>query len=845
MRKNLLGRLLLTAGICGISVLAWAGAPTDGASSSEKGAVAKAADAKAATSDNKSTHHSDTAAADPKGPPPAADDHWGLLDYYCSKCHNATDWAGGVAFDTLTPEGIPDDAETWEHAVRKLRGQLMPPPGNRQPDGAARKSFISWMESNLDKAGEANPDPGRVALHRLNRKEYANAVWDLLGVKVDVSSLLPQDDVSDGFDNVANVLQVSPSFMDSYVAAARAVAVQAVGDASVKPLGTQYFARNSGSQYFHVEGLPLGTRGGTVVEHTFPADGEYELNIANMAVALWVYNMEFQHTLIATLDGKKFFETQIGGEEDMKSIDQKQDPAVDAINARLKGIRFKATAGPHKVAVAFVQRTMAESEDKLYQQVPGGGQDRVLRVSSFEVKGPFSVTGISDTPSRKHIFVCHPKSGAEEQPCADQIIDTLATRAFRRPVTGAEKASLLKFYGAGRNAPDGDFDSGIRRAVTAILASPYFLYRAEPAPQTVTAGSIYRINDLELASRLSFFLWSTVPDDELRKIAISGKLRDPQVLQAQVKRMLADPRSQTLASSFAFQWLNIGKLAEIDPDANIFPYAGDPREDFRTELKLFIDSVFREDHNVMDLLGANYTYLNERLALHYGIKNVRGDQWRRVELQDSTRWGLLGKGGVLMLTSYPNRTAPVLRGAWVLERINGTPPASPPPNVEALKDAKPGEKPRTVREQMALHRSKPSCFSCHGVMDPLGFALENFDAVGKWREKDRLAGAQIDSSGELPDGSKVNGPDDLRKALLANPDQFVQTLTEKLMTYALGRTVGYHDMPTVRAIVRASAKDDYRFSSVVMNIVNSEPFQMRKVPKDDNVPARTQATAQR
>jgi hypothetical protein len=821
--------------------------------SSEKNAPASASAPAAAPAPSApagapaSSGHSNTPAEDPKGPPPAINDHAGFLSYYCSKCHNATDWAGGVAFDTMTFDSIPDDAETWEHAVRKLRGQLMPPPGNPQPAKEARKEFISYMEGSLDKAAAAHPNPGRVALHRLNRKEYANAVADLLNVKVDVNSLLPEDNVSDGFDNVANVLQVTPSFLDQYVAAARSVAVQAIGDPAVKPLGVQYFARNSGSQYFHVEGLPLGTRGGTVVEHTFPADGEYELNIANMAVALWVFNMEFQHTLIATLDGKKFFETKIGGEEDMKSIDQEQDPAVDAINKRLKGIRFKATAGPHKVGVAFVQRTLAESDDKLFQQVPGGGQDRVLKVSSFEVKGPFTVTGISDTPSRKHIFVCHPDKGAEEGPCAAKIIESLATRAFRRPVTGEEKATLLKFYQQGRDAKDGNFEAGIRRAVTAILANPYFLYRAEPAPQTVTAGSIYRINDIELASRLSFFLWSTVPDDELRQVALSGKLREPEVLRKQVSRMLADPRSQTLATSFGFQWLNIGKLAEIDPDTNLFPYAADPREDFRTELKLFIDSVFREDRNVLDLLGANYTYLNERLALHYGIRNVRGDQWRRVELTDSKRWGLLGKGGVLMLTSYPNRTAPVLRGAWLLERISGTPPASPPPNVEALKDPKPGEKPKTLKEQMALHRTQPSCFSCHGVMDPLGFALENFDAVGKWREKDRMAGAVIDSSGELPDGTHVSGPDDLRKALLANPEQFVQTVTEKLMMYALGRTIEYHDMPTVRAIVRASAKEDYRFSSLVMNIINSEPFQMRQVPKDDAAPVRTQAatTAQR
>ena len=830
MRKRLLERVLLTVGACAMTLLAWGDSPPDATKASV----------------NKATQHDSQPSGDePQGPPPAADDHWAFLNYYCSKCHNATDWAGSVAFDTMTQEGIPDDAETWEHAVRKLRGQLMPPPGNRQPDMTARRSFISWMENNLDSAATAHPNPGRVALHRLNRKEYANAVRDLLDVSVDVNTLLPEDNVSDGFDNVANVLQVTPSFLDQYVAAARTVAIQAIGDASLKPLGTQYFAKNSGSQYFHVEGLPLGTRGGLVVEHNFPADGEYELNISNMAVALWVYNMEFQHHLIATLDGKKFWETDIGGEEDMKSIDQNQDPAVDAINARLKGIRFRAPAGPHKVAVAFVHRTFAESDDKLYQQVPGGGQDRVLKVASFEVKGPFKVTGMSDTPSRGRLCMCYPKQPADEGPCAERIIETLATRAFRRPITGAEKTTLVKAYEAGRNGEGGNFDMGIRRAVTAVLASPMFLYRAEPAPLTATAGSTYRISDLELASRLSFFLWSTVPDDELRKVALAGKLRDAQVLHQQVTRMLKDERAQTLASSFAFQWLNIGKLTEIDPDMNIFPYAADPREDFRTELKLFIDDVFRNDHSVLDLLNGNYTYLNERLALHYGIKDVRGDQWRKVELKDSVRWGLLGKGGVLMLTSYPNRTAPVLRGAWILERINGTPPHSPPPNVEALKDAKAGEKPKTLREQMALHRTKSSCFSCHGVMDPLGLALENFDAVGRWREKDRLAGQPIDSSGELPDGSKINGPDDLRAALMKNPDQFVQTLTEKLMTYALGRTVEYYDMPTVRAITRATAADGYKFSDVVMGIVKSDAFQMRRVPKDGEDGPAKQQTAQR
>jgi hypothetical protein len=764
------------------------------------------------------------------------------LKEYCSKCHNAEDWAGGVAFDTLTPEGIPADAETWEHAVRKLRGRLMPPPGNPQPPPAAIHAFVEWMETNLDHAGAARPDPGRVALHRLNRKEYANAVWDLLNVRINPAEILPPDDVSDGFDNVANVLQVSPSFLDQYISAARAVAVEAVGDASGRPVGIQYVVKNAREQHFHVEGLPLGTRGGMVVEHTFPADGEYELNIGNMAVALWVYNMEFEHTLIATLDGKQFYTTQLGGEQDMKSIDQQQDPAVDAINARLKKIRFQATAGPHKVAVTFLHRTFAESDDRLYAQTPGGGQDRILRLGSFEVRGPIKASGISETPSRRRIFVCRPDSAPVEDQCVTEIITALARKAYRRPVTDSDTKTLLKVYAAGRQ--DGDFEAGIRRVVTAILASPYFLYRAEAAPQAVTAGSSYRISDLELASRLSFFLWSTLPDDELLQVAAAGQLHDSRILEAQVRRMLADPRSQTLATNFAFQWLNLGKLAEIEPDPSVFPYAGDPREDFRTELKLFIDSVFRQDRSVMELLTADYSYLNERLALHYGINTVKGDRFRRVTLANSVRWGLLGKGGVLMVTSYPNRTAPVLRGAWILERITGTPPASPPPNVEALKENKAGEKARSMRELMAAHRAKASCFSCHGIMDPLGFALENFDGVGKWRAKDRFVGTGIDSSGELPDGTVVTGPDDLRKALIAKPDQFVQTLTEKLMTYALGRAVEYRDMPTIRAIVRASANDNYRFSSLVMNIINSEPFQLRRIPQDDAAAPRTQ-TVQR
>ncbi len=868
MRRGFFGRALLAVAACGMTVLMARGTEAAADVTSANPASNTSSKPQAPATDNQpSANHTagsssgtaaptqsskdSTPSADSQASTvPGADQHWGMLKQYCSKCHNAEDWAGGVAFDTMTPEEIPEQAEIWEHAVRKLRGRLMPPPGNPQPDTATVRSFVSWMENTLDTAAATREDPGKVALHRLNRKEYANAVWDLLHVRVDPNTILPQDDRSDGFDNVANVLQVSPSFLDQYLSAARQIAVEAVGEIPEHPSGVQYIVKNPAAQSFHVDGLPLGTRGGMVVEHYFPADGEYELNIGNLAVALWVYNMEFKNTLIATLDGKKFWQTDIGGEEDMKAIDQKQDPAVDAINKRLKGIRFKATAGPHKVAVTFLHRTFAESDDQLYQQIPGGGQDRILRLGNFEVKGPYSPTGISDTPSRKKIFVCHPTVASEEDACAEKIVTALAREAFRRPVTEGDMKLLMRFYRDGRK--EKDFDTGIREVVTAVLASPFFLYRAERSPELLATSNSngaspsatpYRISDLELASRLSFFLWSTVPDEELLSLATADKLHDPQVLAAQVHRLLADPRSITLSTNFAFQWLGLDRLAEIQPDPNLFPYAGDPRPDYLTELKLFVDSIFREDHDVLDLLTANYTFVNERLALDYGINNVRGDQFRRVTLQDSNRWGLLGKGGILMATAYPNRTAPVLRGAWILERVTGTPPAAPPPAVPSLKENKTGEKPHTVRELMAQHRDKPACFSCHGILDPLGFALENFDAVGIYRTKDRIAGTPIDASGELPDGTKISGPDDLRKALTANPGQFVQTLTEKLMTYATGRALSYRDMPTIRAIVRDSAKDNYRFSSIVMRIINSDQFQKRS-PSSDAIAHKTQ-TAQR
>jgi hypothetical protein len=532
----------------------------------------------------------------------------------------------------------------------------------------------------------------------------------------------------------------------------------------------------------------------------------------------------------------KFYETRIGGEEDQKAIDQKGDPAVDAINARLKNIRFKAKAGQHKVAVTFLARTFAESDARLTALVPGGGEERIPKLSAFEIRGPFSTEGVSQTASRRRIFSCYPQAAAEEVPCARQIMSTIARRAYRRPVTEADMDVLMKAYQSTRQQLN--FEAGIRGGITRILASPNFLYRSEPPPGNLPPGAIYSLTDLQLASRLSFFLWSNLPDDELLDLAVQGRLKDDAVLEQQVRRLLADPKSQTLASNFAFQWLGLGKLADIEPDPAIFPFAanhrdlnGDPRHDLREEVTRFVDSVFRENRSVLELLNGQHTYLNERLAVHYGINDVKGDRFRRVELKDSRRWGLLGKGGVLMVSSYPNRTAPVLRGAWILENITGTPPTPPPPNVEALQENEAGKQASTIRELMAAHSTNKSCHGCHGVLDPLGFALENFDGVGRWRDVDRLAnGSPIDASGVLPDGTKINGPDDLRSALMARPDQFVQTLTQKLMIYGMGRTVEYHDMPTVRAIVRDAAADDYRFVSLVTSIVKSPPFRMRRIP---------------
>jgi mono/diheme cytochrome c family protein len=772
----------------------------------------------------------------------AAQGQLATMEQYCVGCHNDRVKTAGVSFQGVTSQSIGQHAELFEKAVRKMRGRVMPPPGARQPSGATTDALVAYLEDALDKAAGKAHVRDQVVLHRLNRKEYANAVRDLLAVEIDSTELLPADDIAEGFDNIATALQVSPSFIEQYVIAARAVAVKAVGRPDARPGGWTFRAA-PGTQLTHVPGLPLGTRGGILARVDLPSDGEYQVDIADIVTHIWGNGMEFENPLVVTLDNKIVYETVIGGEEDMKLYDQVQNGALDRVNARLKKIRFFATAGPHRIGVAFRRRTFAESDDVQQMFAKGGGQDRQYRINSFQLQGPFDAKGIGSTPSRERIFICKAETADAQEKCARQIITSLATRAYRRSVSAEDVNELLLYYREGLK--DGGFEGGIRSAITGVLASPFFLYRGERVPSGMRAGDTYAISDLELASKLSFFLWSTIPDEELLELAIDGKLSDPATLDRQVTRMLADSRSVTLASNFVQQWLDMKRLDEIVPDSAVFPYASgrsDPRDDFRTELTLFADSVFKEDRSVIDLLRAKHTFVNERLALHYGITDVKGDRFRRVELAQSARWGLLGKGGVLMAAAYPNRTSPVLRGAFILKHIQGVPPANPPMNVPTLDEKDIGTtKALTVREMIAKHRANPTCASCHAVMDPLGLALENFDATGMWRDRDRYAGVAIDASGELPDGTPITGPDDLRNALLRRPDQFAQTFTEGLLTYATGRKLEYYDLPTVRRIVRGAAASGYRFSTLVQSVVRSEQFRMRRVPQA--VPAETSTAA--
>lgn len=769
---------------------------------------------------------------------PDLEQHRDFLDRYCAGCHNATDWAGSVAFDTLQLDDVGGDAQVWEETVRRLRGSLMPPPGEPQPDATSRKAFIASLEHALDAAAVKNANPGSVPLHRLNRPEYQNSIRDLLGVEVDAQALLPRDDQSAGFDNIAEVLKMSPSFLEQYLAAARQVSIDALGNPDARVTSTMYRGAPEAGQYMHIAGLPLGTRGGMAIDHDFPVDGEYAVSINGLVGGGYVWGVMDPNRLVVTVDDRRVFEGQVGGDADLEAVDVRQAEGVGGIDARFRDIRLKVPAGRHRLGITFVQKTAAEHDEQLHAFNPVTGMAQMVngnsggpRIGSVEVKGPLLRTGVSRTPSRSRLLVCTPGSASEETPCARRILGRLAKGAFRRPVTDADLAGPMAFYAEGRR--QGGFDTGIQKGVMAILSSPRFLYRAHMPPAGTQPGATFQLSDLDLASRLSFFLWSGPPDDALVDLAAAGKLRERGNLQAQLRRMLADPRARSLATNFAQQWLNVRGLDLVNPDVNLFPdYTDDLVPAFTEELHRFVWSVFSEDRSVMDLLTADWTYLNERLAVHYGIKGVRGGEFRRVQLEQSWRRGILGKGAFLMATSYANRTTPVLRGAYILEHLLGTPPTAPPPGVEAFPESQEGGEQLTVRERLEKHASTKSCHACHGVIDPLGLALENFNAIGQWREKDIDAGALIDATGQLADGTPLHGPDDLRNALVGRPDQIVQNFTENLLTYALGRKLEYYDMPLVRSIVRTAAADGYRFSSVVQAIVESPAFQTDRAPAD-------------
>ncbi len=769
-----------------------------------------------------------------------------LLDKYCVTCHNQRIKTAGLMLDKLSLDRVPQDAETWEKVIRKLHGRMMPPPGLPRPDDASIDGLASWLEDTIDRAAAAHPRPGYVMLHRLNRTEYGNAIRDLLDLTgTDVAAMLPSDDDSDGFDNVASVLKESPAFIEGYIGAAREAARLAVGDPT-SPVGADVYRTAGGApQHVHIEGMPLGTRGGLLVQHYFPLDGEYKFDITLRQSQIYVKGLEFPHTLILAIDGRRVLERSLGGPEDLKAQDQELATAAQAIQARFKNLRFHVNAGPHTIAVTFLARSFAESDEVLEPYTrdfgPSGGMNGVPSVEKMEIMGPYKATGPGDTPARRRIFVCHPANETEELPCARRILTAIETRAFRRPVTDADLETPLSFYQKGRN--QGGFEKGIQSALTYVLASPKFLYRAETDPAKLPPGANHPLTDLELASRLSFFLWSSVPDQQLLDLAQQGQLKDPAILEHQVRRMLADEKSDALVTNFFMEWLRLRDLASFDPDTSEYPnFEEDLRSALQKEIELFTGSIVREDRSVLDLLSANYTFVNERLALHYGIPGIRGQQFRRVTLADPNRWGLLGKGSVLAVTSYGNRTSPVLRGRWILENLMGTPPPLPPPNVPALKENQAGAKQLSVRQLLEQHRHNPPCSTCHQLIDPPGFAFENFDAVGAWRNKDH--GVPVDAGGKLVDGTEVNGPAALREALLRRPQQFAGTMTEKLMTYALGRSIVYTDMPTVRAVVREAARDNYRFSALVQAIVQSAPFQMRSVPGGANPPGAELAAKQ-
>jgi mono/diheme cytochrome c family protein len=759
------------------------------------------------------------------------------LDRYCVTCHNTRLKTGGLALDIADPVNVGGSSEVWEKVVRKVRGGMMPPPGRPAPSAEERRALVTSLEGSLDRVAEANPQPGRPLVHRLNRAEYANAIRDLLALEIDPAPLLPADDSSAGFDNIADVLGLSPVLLESYLSAAGRITALAIGDPKTPPMGEVYRVRQDASQSRHVEGLPLGTVGGFVIRRNIPLDGEYEFRVKLFRTNLGTMRgLEFPHQLEISVDGKRVHLASFGGDKDVTASSDNPTTTGDEIDERFT-VRVPLKAGPRDIAVAFLEKTHGYNSRRLQSYIRSSADTIDFsghpHIDQFLMAGPFNPAGVGDTPSRRAIFVCRPSSAAEELPCAQKILKPLARRAYRGDLTDGDMQILLDFYGQGRKQT-GTFDGGIDMALRRVLASPKFLLRVEPDPPGIAAGTIYRLSDLALASRLSFFLWSSIPDEALLDAAASGQLKNPAVLDRQVQRMLADPKAEALVSNFAGQWLYLRNLRNKVPNSFQFPdFDDDLRRAMVREVELFFKSVIDGDRNVLDLMTADYSFVNERLARHYDMPDIYGSQFRRVTVSD-TRRGLLGKGAILMATSHAHRTSPVLRGKWVLENIIGVSPAPPPDDVPALNDEERPEKPRSVRESLEAHRASPACASCHRVLDPIGFALENFDAVGAWRTRDGgTLGDEIDVSGQLVDGTKVDGAVALRQALNREPEVFVRTFTEKLLTYALGRGLTAADMPIVRSIVRQARADDYRFSSLMRGIIHSTPFEMRAAADPD------------
>jgi mono/diheme cytochrome c family protein len=757
-----------------------------------------------------------------------------VITRYCVGCHNDRLKTSGLSLEKLDAANAAANPDIWESVARKLQARAMPPQGARRPDEATYRTLETAIEHSLDAQAAAHPNPGAPILHRLNRSEYANAIRDLLALDVDVTSLLPPDDAAYGFDNISDVLGVSPSLQERYLSAAAKIAAVAVGDPDITAGSDTFRIRQDLSQDQHIEGLPLGTIGGTSERYTFPLDGDYVFQVKLYRTNLNIMRgLEYPHQVEFAVDGRRVYAATIGGPDDLEALFDKPTDTSDAVDARLR-VRVPVTAGPHVVSVAFVEDPPVQEPNRLQpflrSSIDNFDWAGRPHMQTFTITGPFNATGPGDTPSRRKIFIC---KGSDA--CAEKLLAGIAHRAYRGPVTDTDLQRIMQIY---RDARKGStFDAGIEAALVRILAAPRFVFRVERDPANVAPGTAYKLNDVELASRLSFFLWSSIPDDELLAVAEQGKLKDPATLEAQARRMLADPKSQALIDNFAGQWLQLRNVRNVQPNSDLFPDFDDNlRRAFRHETELFFESVMREDRPVTELMTANYTFVNERLAKHYGIPNIYGSRFRRVTLTDERRFGLLGKGSVLAVTSHAERTSPVERGKWILENILGLPVPPPPPlpGAGVFAEPAPGEAPKSMREQMAEHRKNPVCATCHKVMDPIGLSLDNFDVDGSWRSEE--GGNPIDATGELVDGSKVDGVVTLRKALMAHPDVFVRTMTEKMLIYALGRGLDARDMPAVRAIMREAAAKDDRFMPLVLGIVHSTPFTMRVAQQAATVP---------